>query len=80
MKRKQLRTDKLAVRLFVVALGVLAAMYPAEAGQLVAGTARIVAAVLEAAADNTGAALAAAGIACAWHQIRKHTRPATAHA
>lgn len=74
------KNDKLLVRLFLAALLVLAAMNPAEAGQFAAGTARIIAAVLEAAADNTGAALTAAGIAYAWHLIRKHTRTAAARA
>lgn len=83
MKRKpsKPKTDKLLLRLFLAALVILAAMNPGAAGDLVAGTARILAAALAAAADNTGAALTAAGIAYTWHQLRKHTRrPATAHA
>ena len=76
------KNDKLLVRLFLISLAVLAAMHPAGAGQVVAGAARIVAAVLEAAADNTGAALTLAAIGVGYVQLRKlaHRIPATATA
>ena len=75
------KNDKLLVRLFLATLLILAAMHPEATGRLVTGSARIIAAVLEAAADNIGAALTAAAIVYTWRKLHTLTRrTATARA
>lgn len=78
-----MRSHHLIRNLFVASLVILAPMHPDAAGHLaqlgVALALAIVQGAAEAAADNPGPAILAAGVVYLVHQIRIH-RPRTAHA
>lgn len=77
------RPHHLIRNLLAIALTVLAAMHPDTAGHLAHLTVGLLLAVIQgaadAAADNPGPAVLAAGLVYLAHQIHTH-RPRTAHA